>query len=58
MHVNDTFGQAMQKGFTAVLPRFTMPFKVVDTIAYDPAARDLSVEVSQGQGDQAPTSSW
>src|SRR3954465_1293751 len=47
MHVNDTFGQAMTKGISAVLPRRTqLPFKVVDTISYDPAAKDLTVEVS------------
>ena len=41
MHVNDTFGVAMQKGFTGVMSKFTMPYKVVDTIAYDPAAAPL-----------------
>src|ERR1700675_3327184 len=36
MHVNDTFGQAMGKGVSAMLPRLTeLPFKVVDTIPYD-----------------------
>jgi len=53
MHVNDTFGVAMQKGFTGVMSRFTMPYKVVDTIAYDPAARDLSVEVAKARASGA-----
>ena len=53
MHVNDTFGVAMQKGFTGVMSRFTMPYKVVDTIAYDPAARDLSVEVAKAKASGA-----
>ena len=53
MHVNDTFGQAMQKGFTGVMSKFTMPYKVVDTIAYDPAARDLSVEVAKAKASGA-----
>src|SRR5512139_1481035 len=45
MHVNDTFGQAMAKGIGATLPRLDfLPFKVVDTISYDPAAKDLAVE--------------
>ena len=53
MHVNDTFGQAMAKGVGATLPRLTeLPFKVVDTISYDPAAKDLTVEVSKAK---APT---
>ena len=53
MHVNDTFGVAMQKGFTGVMSKFTMPYKVVDTIAYDPAARDLSVEMAKAKATGA-----
>jgi branched-chain amino acid transport system substrate-binding protein len=50
MHVNDTFGQAMAKGIGAILPRQTqLPFKIVDTISYDPAAKDLTVEVSKAK---------
>ena len=50
MHVNDTFGQAMAKGIGAMLPRQTqLPFKIVDTISYDPAAKDLTVEVSKAK---------
>jgi branched-chain amino acid transport system substrate-binding protein len=30
-----------------------MPFKLVDTIAYDPAAKDLTVEVSKGKATGA-----
>ena len=53
MHVNDTFGAAMQKGFTGVMSKFTMPYKLVDTIAYDPTARDLSVEVAKAKASGA-----
>jgi branched-chain amino acid transport system substrate-binding protein len=54
MHVNDTFGQAMTKGIGALLPRRTqLPFKIVDTIAYDPAAKDLTVEVSKAKAANA-----
>ena len=54
MHVNDTFGQAMAKGIGAVLPRRTqLPFKIVDTISYDPAAKDLTVEVSKAKASNA-----
>jgi branched-chain amino acid transport system substrate-binding protein len=54
MHVNDTFGQAMSKGIAATLPRLTeLPFKVVDTIPYDPAAKDLTVEVSKAKSANA-----
>ena len=53
MHVNDTFGTAMSKGISAVMPKFNMPYKIVDEIAYDPAARDLSVEVAKAKGANA-----
>ncbi len=54
MHVNDTFGQAMTKGIGAILPRQTqLPFKIVDTISYDPAAKDLTVEVSKAKASKA-----
>lgn len=54
MHVNDTFGQAMSKGIGAVMPRQTqLPFKIVDTISYDPAAKDLTVEVSKAKSANA-----
>jgi branched-chain amino acid transport system substrate-binding protein len=54
MHVNDTFGQAMAKGIGGILPRLTqLPFKIVDTISYDPAAKDLTVEVSKAKASKA-----
>jgi branched-chain amino acid transport system substrate-binding protein len=54
MHVNDTFGVAMQKGFTGVMAKFpAIPYKVADVIAYDPAARDLSVEVAKAKASGA-----
>lgn len=53
MHVNDTFGTAMAKGIGAVMPKFDMPYKVVEEISYDPAARDLSVEISKAKATGA-----
>jgi branched-chain amino acid transport system substrate-binding protein len=53
MHVNDTFGTAMSKGIGAIMPKFNMPYKIVDEIAYDPAARDLSVEVTKAKAANA-----
>ena len=53
MHVNDTFGTAMQKGIGAVMPKFNMPYTIKETIAYDPTARDLSVEVSKAKATGA-----
>jgi branched-chain amino acid transport system substrate-binding protein len=54
MHVNDTFGQAMAKGIGAVMPKQTqLPFKIVDTISYDPASKDLTVEVGKAKAANA-----
>jgi branched-chain amino acid transport system substrate-binding protein len=53
MHVNDTFGTAMKGGIGAVMPKFNMPYNLVETIAYDPAARDLSVEIAKAKATGA-----
>ncbi len=53
MHVNDTFGTAMAKGIGAVMPKFNMPYTIAQEIAYDPAARDLSVEVAKAKASNA-----
>src|SRR5204862_3105442 len=49
MHVNDTFGTAMAQAIPNVLPKHNMPYTIKETIAYDPAARDLSVEVAKAK---------
>jgi branched-chain amino acid transport system substrate-binding protein len=49
MHVNDTYGTAMSKGVAALMPKFNMPYKITQEISYDPAARDLSVEVTKAK---------
>jgi branched-chain amino acid transport system substrate-binding protein len=53
MHVNDTYGSAMAKGIGAVMPKFDMPYTIAEEIAYDPAARDLSVEVAKARATGA-----
>jgi len=53
MHVNDTYGTAMAKGIGAVMPKFNMPYTIAEEIAYDPAARDLSVEVAKAKATNA-----
>jgi branched-chain amino acid transport system substrate-binding protein len=50
MLVNDTFGTAMAKGIDAVMPKFDMPYQIVEEISYDPQARDLSIEVAKAKG--------
>jgi branched-chain amino acid transport system substrate-binding protein len=53
LHVNDTFGTSMQRAVGGVLPRFDMPYKIVETIAYDPTARDLSIEIAKAKATGA-----
>jgi branched-chain amino acid transport system substrate-binding protein len=53
MHVNDTFGTAMSKGIGNVMPKFNLPYKIVQEIAYDPAAHDLSVEIAKAKATGA-----
>jgi branched-chain amino acid transport system substrate-binding protein len=54
MHANDTFGLAMKRGIDGILPTLDyLPFKVVETVAYDPMARDLSVEVAKAKASAA-----
>lgn len=53
LSVNDTFGQSMQGAIKAMAPRFNLPFQIVDTIAYDPQAKDLSVEIAKAKATGA-----
>jgi branched-chain amino acid transport system substrate-binding protein len=53
MHVNDTFGTAMAKGVGVIMPKYNMPYTIVEEIAYDPAARDLSLEIAKAKATGA-----
>src|SRR5690242_722753 len=53
MSINDTFGTAMMGGIKAMFPKLDMPYQLVDTISYDPAAKDLSVEVAKAKATKA-----
>ncbi len=53
MHVNDTFGQANKAAVDRLFPAADMPFRIVETISYDPAAKDLSVEVAKAKATGA-----
>ncbi len=53
MHVNDTFGVATKGAIDKIFPTLDMPFQLVEAISYDPAARDLSVEVSKAKSTNA-----
>ncbi|HYM03003.1 MAG TPA: ABC transporter substrate-binding protein [Stellaceae bacterium] len=53
MIINDTFGQSMLKGINALFPKIGLPFTIVDTISYDPQAKDLSIEVAKAKAAKA-----
>jgi branched-chain amino acid transport system substrate-binding protein len=53
LSINDTFGSAMLNGIKAMFPKAGMPYDIVDTIAYDTAAKDLSVEVAKAKASKA-----
>ncbi|WP_406858271.1 ABC transporter substrate-binding protein [Alsobacter sp. KACC 23698] len=47
LHANDTFGTAQRQAMDAIFPKQNMPFPLTESIAYDPKAQDLSVEVTK-----------
>ncbi len=53
MCINDTYGQSNRAAIDKLAPTLDLPFKIVDTIMYDPAARDLSVEVAKARATNA-----
>ena len=53
MYINDTYGTSVIGAIDKMFPDFNMPFKIVDKISYDPAARDLSTEVAKAKASGA-----
>ncbi len=47
LHANDTFGAAQRAAMDALFPKADLPFSLLESIAYDPKAQDLSVEVTK-----------
>lgn len=47
MHANDTFGMAQRAAMDKLFPTAGLPFQLLDSIAYDPKAQDLSIEVTK-----------
>ena len=50
LHANDNFGTAQRKGMDAIFPTAGLPFNLLESIAYDPKAQYLSVEVTKIRG--------
>ena len=53
MHVNDTFGMANKGAIDKLYPTANLGMELKASIAYDPAARDLSVEVAKAKATGA-----
>lgn len=47
LHANDTFGTSMGVAMNKLFPAAQMPFTLAESIAYDPKAQDLAVEVTK-----------
>jgi len=47
LHANDTFGTAQSAAMDKIFPNAGLPFTLLDSIAYDPKAQDLTVEVTK-----------
>src|SRR5436305_10868685 len=47
LHANDNFGTAQRTAMDRMFPTSGLPFKLIESIAYDPKAQDLSVEVTK-----------
>jgi branched-chain amino acid transport system substrate-binding protein len=47
LHANDTFGTAQRQAMDRLFPTSGLPFQLLESIAYDPRAQDLSVEVTK-----------
>ncbi|MFD2182540.1 ABC transporter substrate-binding protein [Rhodoplanes azumiensis] len=47
VHANDTFGTAQRAAMDRLFPAAGLPFPILESIAYDPKAQDLAVEVTK-----------
>ncbi len=47
LHANDTFGTAQRQAMDQIFPTAGLRFRLLESIAYDPKAQDLSVEVTR-----------
>jgi branched-chain amino acid transport system substrate-binding protein len=52
LHANDTFGTAQRQAMDKIFPNAGLPFRLLESIAYDPKAQDLSVEVTKIRAHQ------
>ncbi|HVV93261.1 MAG TPA: ABC transporter substrate-binding protein, partial [Hyphomicrobiales bacterium] len=53
LHTNDTYGTIVANNAPKLATANKMPYKILDSIAYDPTAKDLSLEVAKAKGSGA-----
>jgi branched-chain amino acid transport system substrate-binding protein len=53
LHTNDTYGTIVANNAPKLAASNQMPYKILNSIAYDPAAKDLSLEVAKAKGSGA-----
>ena len=53
LHTNDTYGTIIAKGTPDLVAKHNMGYKLVDMVAYDPTAKDLSLEVAKAKASGA-----
>jgi branched-chain amino acid transport system substrate-binding protein len=53
LHLNDTFGMTAKAAIDKLFPAAGMPFTLLDSIAYDPLAKDLSLEIAKAKATGA-----
>ena len=53
LHTNDTYGTAVGNATPKLAKANGVNYKILDSIAYDPAAKDLSVEVAKAKASGA-----
>jgi len=51
--LNDTIGATYMGAIKANFAKFEMPYELVDIVAYDAAAKDLSIEVAKAKASKA-----
>ena len=53
LYINDTYGESMVQAMQAGIPKYQLPFTVIDSLSYDPRTQDLSAEISRVKAAKA-----
>ena len=53
LYINDTYGESMVQAMQAGIPKYQLPFTVIDSLSYDPRTQDLSAEITRVKAAKA-----